>query len=564
MLKRLIVSNLALVKKAEINFGEGLNIISGETGSGKSILIDGLMLLLGARYDKSYLRYGAKSGYVEGVFEGSAKKLLNDIGLDEDDSDDFVVVTRKFDENGKNDIRVNGRQITLTMLKNFTTRLVDIYGQNENRYLTNKREHLNLLDFYCGKQLTEILGKYNETRNEYKSILTKLNELGNEIDREKNIEFLKYQIHEIENSHIYDGEEDELILKRKRVTNAQRMMDSLNAAYELLSGNDGISDKIAEIQRNLQFMSRIDSKFDDFSKRLDSVDIELSDIAETLLFERDDLETPEDLEFIEKRLDLIRSLKRKYGDFDSMTKYLSEAKERYELLSDCDTICEKLNAQKKKCFKEMAKLAKSASNLRKDKALDFEKDILDQLKDLGMAGSKFIVDFNEVDFSDEEFYTSVGVDEVEFYLSPNAGQPPKPLIKIISGGEMSRFMLAMKVVSGEMNDISTMIFDEIDSGISGDIGQKVASKLYQISLHKQVLCVTHLPQVAAMADNHFFICKRVENGETITEISNLDDDAKVKEVSRLSGGENISSASIKNAEEMIKWCQGFKSSFKVS
>jgi len=212
----------------------------------------------------------------------------------------------------------------------------------------------------------------------------------------------------------------------------------------------------------------------------------------------------------------------------------------------------------------MSKLAKSASNLRKEKAVSFEKDILEQLKDLGMAGSKFIVDFNEVDFSDEESYTSVGVDEVEFYLSPNAGQPPKPLIKIISGGEKSRFMLAMKVVSGEMNDISTMIFDEIDSGISGDIGQKVASKLYQISLHKQVLCVTHLPQVAAMADNHFFIRKHVENGETITEISNLDDEEKIKEVSRLSGSENISSTSMKNAEEMIKWCKSFKSSLKIS
>lgn len=564
MLKSLIVSNLALVKKAEINFSEGLNIISGETGAGKSILIDGLMLLLGARYDKSYLRYGAKSGYVEGIFEGNAKELLNDIGLDEDDSDDIVVVSRKFDEAGKNNIRINGRQITLSMLKNFTTKLVDIYGQNENRYLTNKREHLNLLDFYCGNQLVEILEKYNETRSKYKSILSKLNEFGNENDREKNIEFLKYQINEIENSKVYDGEENELIVKRKRATNAQRMMDSLNTAYELLSGNDGISDKIAEIRRNLQFMTRIDSKYDDFLKRLDSADIELSDIGGTLLFERDDLETPEDLENIENRLDLIRSLKRKYGDFDSMTKYLSEAKERYELLSDCDAIYERLNSQREKCFNEMSKLAKSASNLRKEKAVSFEKDILEQLKDLGMAGSKFIVDFNEVDFSDEESYTSVGVDEVEFYLSPNAGQPPKPLIKIISGGEMSRFMLAMKVVSGEMNDISTMIFDEIDSGISGDIGQKVASKLYQISLHKQVLCVTHLPQVAAMADNHFFIRKHVENGETITEISNLDDKEKIKEVSRLSGSENISSTSMKNAEEMIKWCKSFKSSLKIS
>jgi len=370
---------------------------------------------------------------------------------------------------------------------------------------------------------------------------------------------LSYQIEEIEKANIKENEEDDLILRRKRLLNAQNLIDSLSKIYQLLNGNSGISEKTSEIKQNLQFMSRIDSKYNDLLTRLNSIDIELDDISETISDDIDEFSIDESIDEIENRLNIIRSLKRKYGDYDKMIEFHDDAKERYELLSNCDAIYEKLLSQKKNAFLQLKNSAEKLSNYRKKCSIDFQNSIVEQLKDLGMNGAKFEIVFNDnVDLSDDEIYASNGIDEIEFYLSPNAGQPLKPLIKIISGGEMSRFMLALKVISGEVNEIQTMIFDEIDAGISGIIGQEVAKKLYQISVNKQVICITHLPQIAAMADNHLFICKRVIEEETVTEITVLDENGCIKEVSRLSGSENISSSSLDNAAEMISWSKTYK------
>ncbi len=556
MLKKLIVSNLALVRSAEITFDCGLNIISGETGSGKSILIDGLMLLLGGRYDKSLLRYGAKSGFVEGAFEGNVASYLTELGLEEDE---ILIIHRKFDDSGKNEIRVNGRQITLSMLKTLTSELIDIYGQNEYHSLTKKSEHLKILDHYCGDELSNALSLYRTKRNEYVEISAKVSDLGNERDRERTIDLLSYQINEIEEADVKDGEEEELKVKRRIAANAQRIAQSLSISYETLSGSTGVLDKLTETERNLQFMSGIDTKYEELCARINSARIELDDVAETINNELEAIDLNEDIDALERRLDIVRSIKRKYGAYTQMLTYLSEAKERLELLKDSDAVYERLVAEKKQKFTQMKTLAEQLSAIRKNHAFTMEKSVVNQLKDLGMSGSVFKIVFDEnTDTADDDIYTSSGFDLLEFYLSPNAGQPPKPLIKIISGGEMSRFMLALKVISGELNGTQTMIFDEIDTGISGAVGQEVSKKLYEISVNKQVICVTHLPQIAAMADNHLFITKRVESGETLTEVFALDLDGRVKEVSRLSGGENISSTSGQNAQEMIKWCNSYK------
>ncbi|MDR2201812.1 MAG: DNA repair protein RecN [Clostridiales bacterium] len=564
MLKRLLIRNVALIKSLELDFCARLNILSGETGAGKSIIVDSLMLLLGGKYDKTVLRYGEDSGFVEGVFDANAgaKKILEDFGYD---AEDEIIVNRKFNSDGKNEIRINGRSATALMLRALTEKLVDIYGQNEYQSLAKNSEHLRILDYYVRHNTAAALKNLSAEYAKLQKINRELREVGDDKERLQNADLLSYQINEIEKARVREGEEDELVARRRVITGAERIAAALNTAKESLSYSDEINAQqlISQALDALNSVSDIGGVYKELAGRLNAVSIELDDIAAVACDELDNTEfDPRELDALESRLDVLRSLKRKYGDYAKMTRWLSEAKERLYKLETGAELYEKLQKQKRDALAAAYGLALSVSAVRKAGAAGFEKLIVRELADLGMADASFKIVFEDLPAENdcEKVLTQNGLDRVEFYLSANAGHPVKPLVKIISGGELSRFMLALKVVSSRIDDIPTMIFDEVDTGISGKIGQEVAKKLAVISRSHQVLCVTHLPQIASMADNHYLIEKSAANNETVTGVTLLDQNGVIDEISRLSGAKDISVQSHENARQMKAWSDSFKSS----
>ena len=538
--------------------------MSGETGAGKSIIVDGLMLLLGARYDKSLLRYGTESGYVEGVFDVTvrARDVMNELGLDEDDQ---IIVTRRFFADGKNEIRINGRVATMSMLRALTATLVDIYGQNEYQSLIRTGEHLRILDYYIRNDCKAEKKEYADAYARYRETVAALGKIGDGAERIREIDLLRFQIDEINDAKTYESEEDELNERRNLITSAERIYAALGQSLQVLNEQDegAASELVSQAQREIGSISSIKSTYAELYERLHAVSIELSDVCEVLRDESEGLHFDmNELDELEKRLDFIRSLKRKYGNFSAMNVFREKAQARLEFLENADEHYEALTREKKELTDRLYVLAQSVHDKRTRGAEEFARKIKKELNELGMENSDFRVVVSEFP-ARSEFegkFGQNGADTAEFYLSPNAGQPLKPLVKIISGGEMSRFMLALKVISNQSDDIPTMIFDEIDAGISGITGRVVAKKLAMLSREHQVLCVTHLPQIASMADAHFFIYKRSEENNTVTNVVPLDGKGMIDEISRLSGSKGISEQSDTNAQTMKRWSDEYKAS----
>lgn len=563
MLKSVVIKNLALIENAELEFGEGLNVLSGETGAGKSIIVDAIMLLLGAKYDKSLLRFGAQSGFVEGVFQvtRSAREVLDDMGHDVDDE---VIVTRRFFADGKNDVRINGRAATAAMLKRLTERLVDIYGQHEYISVAKISEQSRLFDYYIRRDVVDLLAALGDKVENLNRINKKLSDVGSVDERERLIDILQYQVDEIEKAKVKKGEEEELLSKRKVIASAEKINNALSAALKSLSEDEFCAVELIEnAESSLNTIANLG--YGELASRLSAVIDEISDVSECIKDELDKDFDVSDLDKIEERLELIKRLHKKYGDYDKMTAFLSESSERLYNLINSDKIYAKLSAEKEKQLDEIYEISLALSEIRKAKAKNFEGEIEKHLAELGMNAVKFAVNFAPLPSREncEEFVSARGMDKIEFYFSPNKGQPLQPMTKIISGGEMSRFMLALKVVNGEKDDIPTMIFDEIDVGISGTTGRAVAQKLQQIALNHQVLCVTHLPQIAAMASEQFFIEKNVVNEQTYTNVNKLDHSGMIKEIARLSGGYGVTSQAESAAAELKQWCDDYKKSLIV-
>lgn len=557
MLQRITIHNLALIRDLEIDFSSQLNVLSGETGAGKSIIVDSLMLLIGARYDKSLLKYGEDKGFVEGVFTCLDPVPLADAGIDYDEG--VLIVTRRFYKDGKNDIRVNGKQMTTAMLRDLMQNYVDIYGQNEYQSLLKVSEQKNILDSFVFKGDSD-LKKQRELYDSYKKVRAEMDSLGDEKARAQRIDILKYQIDEIESARVEKGEEEKLVERRHVLMSAERIKDALAEGYDKLGGDEGAGGLISDCAHLLSSISSFGEQYGGLYERLHSAAIELDDIAENIKDELDGMDMSErELDEVVARLDKIRAIKSKYGAYEQMQKFVNDAKAELDRAQNGAETYEQLLKQEQKLKTDLYRSCVSLSEKRRKGAKLLENSILAELKDLGMANSKFEIKFraapDENDFI--RYVTSTGFDEFEFYLAPNAGQPLMPLIKIISGGEMSRFMLAVKLVSGE-SSIDTMIFDEIDVGISGAIGLSVAKKLCALSRGKQVLCVTHLAQIAAMADSHFYIDKYDDEKGTVTRVTVLDRDGQIKEVSRLSGTQGVSDTSVKSAAEFKDWSDGFK------
>ena len=564
MLTRLAVHNLALIENMELSPCGQLNILSGETGAGKSIIVDGLMLLLGARYDKSLLRYGTESGYVEGIFDATvrARDVMNELGLDEDDQ---IIVTRRFFADGKNEIRINGRAATMSMLRALTATLVDIYGQNEYQSLIRTGEHLRILDYYIRNDCKAEKKEYADAYARYRETVAALGKIGDGAERIREIDLLRFQIDEINDAKTYESEEDELNERRNLITSAERIYAALGQSLQVLNEQEegAASELVSQAQREIGSISSIKSTYAELYERLHAVSIELSDVCEVLRDESEGLHFDmNELDELEKRLDFIRSLKRKYGNFSAMNVFREKAQARLGFLENADEHYEALTREKKELTDRLYVLAQSVHDKRTRGAEEFARKIKKELNELGMENSDFRVVVSEFP-ARSEFegkFGQNGADTAEFYLSPNAGQPLKPLVKIISGGEMSRFMLALKVISNQSDDIPTMIFDEIDAGISGITGRVVAKKLAMLSREHQVLCVTHLPQIASMADAHFFIYKRSEENNTVTNVVPLDGKGMIDEISRLSGSKGISEQSDTNAQTMKRWSDEYKAS----
>lgn len=561
MLAQLTIENIALIDKLELDLKNGLNILSGETGAGKSIIIDSLNFVLGERADKSLIRYGTDYAIVQAVFEEyvtpSVSEYLDDIGIE---CEDVLIIRRKMSVDGKNECRINGRVSTLSILKGLTELLVDIHGQHEHQSLLKSANHIKLLDDIGAAKIASVKQDVAKEHTRYIALKRELSRFGDESERERKLDILSFQIDEIEKADVKDGEEDELFQARKRIRNMEKIMSALSDAKNTLDGYDS-SSVSASIKNSSNLLGTI-SSYDDtvapLIDRLDDAKIEIKDIADTLsdMLERLDFDA-RSAEKIEERLEVVRNILHKYGgNFDNLQKFYEDAKKEAELLSGAAQTVEDLQVEIEKAKSGLQKSARKLTELRQEVANKFESDITRELKDLGMGGSTFKVDFVTTDDVDQ--ISANGADTIEFLFSANVGEPMKPLAKIISGGEMSRFMLAFKNIVAGVDGIGTMVFDEIDTGISGNISAVVSEKMCNISRDRQVIAVTHMPSLAAMADNHYLIAKSTENGKTLTHINLLEDDTD--EVARLIGGNDYSQFAVPHAKEMKAWAERYKQS----
>jgi len=565
MLRSLHIKNIALISSQDFEFCDGFNVLSGETGAGKSIIVDSLMLVMGGKFDKTLIRYGESFARVEAEFDTTkaVEELLAELDID---VDDVTVITRKITQEGRSENRINGRIVTLSMIKQVASLLVDICGQHEYQYLSSISNHIKLLDYYVRHSTEDLLIQYRTILSEFKEIKAKLIEVGSLKERDENVEFLRKQLNEINKVNLKEGEEDELLALRKKYQYSEKILNALSEAGSILSDdNDSAISKLISASKILSSISQYDEEYSVLSGRMESLIIELEDISETVSDKLNELDFDnDDIDELENRLAKIKELTRKYGSVDGALEYAKKLEEKISFLENADDLIEEYSLKKNKLLSKLYGLAANISDIRRKGACAFEQNVVKELSDLGMEHSQFKVVFADLPDlqSSENKFTSNGLDNIEFYLSPNVGQPLLPLTKIISGGEQSRLMLALKVIAGETDVIPTLIFDEIDVGISGKVGLEVAKKMAKISFTHQVLCVTHLAQIAAMADANYFISKSVVGDQTITSVEFLGQLGQYDEIARLSGWKDISDNAVESAKQMKEWSTAYKDELK--
>lgn len=562
MIKRLELKNIALIEHAIIDFEKGLNVLSGETGSGKSVIVDSINFVLGAKADKSMIRHGESECFASVTFDVSnnntAREVIEDFGGEVEDE---IIVNRKFNADSKSVIRVNGMPFTLSMLRAVTTSLVDVHGQSEHYSLMKKSEQLKVLDRFSNKTLSLLKTENRQIVASLKEIDKKLQGFGgSESERAIRADILKYQIEEIQNADIKSGEEDELIAKKKMLQNAEKIAESLNSVKSAIYGDGCISDMLGEAIRYFNQISSLSEDYSNLAERLKSASLELSDVADTADDYLSDIEFDEgEADRIEKRLDTIKTIKKKYGtSVDEVEEFLQKATNEYEKLINFDFEYSKLTTEKTKLIKELNAIYENITHVRQASAKEFAQKVVNQLTSLGMKDASFSVKFEDVEPISDAPYSENGNDVIEFAFSANLGEPEKPLSKIISGGEMSRFMLALKAIICEYQEISTYIFDEIDVGISGKTAETVAEKFADISKTIQVIAISHLPQICAFSDVSFAIEKITENGKTHTKINKLSSGRKISEIVRIIGGNDASEVAVMHAKEMIASADKYK------
>ena len=554
MLINVHVKNLALIDETEIYFKEGLNILTGETGAGKSIIIGSINLALGGKAPKDIVREGTDYGLVELVFESESNDVMKKLQeADISCEDGQIIISRKI-VNGRSTIRVNGETVSAAFLKELSPLIIDIYGQHDNQYLINKSKHLGLLDDFGGESIKSKMAKVDELYKMYKELSDSLKDFDmDEEERNKEISFLEFQINDIEEAALRSGEDDELEEEYKKITHSKKIAEALGGVYSAIG--DGIFAQ--SIERSIRELSQIvefDCTIKGFYDILMDMEAMCRDLSRDIWEYMEEMSFDEErVHYVEERLDTINRLKLKYdgkngnGSIDDVETNLDKLRERLEMLRNADTrlaaIKEELGRAETSLRAESIKLTAA----RKKAAGVLEKKLTEELKDLNFNEVSFKVDFEEA-----SHFTSKGIDVAEFYISTNAGEKLKPLSDVASGGELSRIMLGLKTIMAGKEDTETLIFDEIDTGISGRTAQRVSEKLKLISKNHQVMAITHLPQIAAMADSHFLIEKSVKAGKTVTDISELDNEKAVMELARMLGGKEITDIAVENAREMKK------------
>ncbi len=548
MLSLLHIENIAVIESADISFDQGFNVLTGETGAGKSIVIDAISAILGERAYRDMIRTGTNKASVRAVFTDVPKlSWFADNGVEYDPE---TVIQREVHLDGKNVCRVNGSLVSVTILRKLGIQLINIHGQHDSASLFDEDNHLTFLDAF---------GDNEAMRVDYAEKYDAVARLRREIDRMtmdegeklRRMETLKYQIAEIEKADLEAGEDDALEERRKILQNAEKLSNGMDTAVECLYGgdeSDGAAGMLAQAEYALARLAKFSDNFSAMHERVADLMYQVQDVAEEVRDARDDLSySADELEQIESRLDVIHKLRRKYGvTCEDILAYLDKAKKELDDIEFADDHLERLKKNLKKAEKTAWDAAKELRKNRKETAKTMSERILTELAQLDMPRVQFACEFTETDL------TANGADTVAFYMSANAGEALKPMSKVASGGELARIMLAMKNVLAEKDQVNTLIFDEVDTGVSGRAAQKVAEKLRSVAAHKQVLCVTHLPQLAALANTHLLIAKSERNGRTYTSVTPLDIEGRKLELARIIGGTNITETTLKSAEEMLR------------
>ena len=558
MLRTLYLKNVALVDEAEIAFSEGLNVLSGETGAGKSVILDSIDFVLGAKADKGMIRSGQSECSVRAEFSCDPELLrpvLEELDLEESDT---LLIVRRLNADGRSSLRVNGCPMTAAMLRKLTSRLVDVHGQSEHFFLLKEANQLRLLDQIAGTR--EAREKVGELLKERRVLQEKLSSLGgDEGERERRADILRFQIEELENAALKEGEEEELLALRTKYQNAEKILGGLKTVRDAILSDGGAADAVNTAHRGLLSIVRY-GDYDALSERLENALAELEDIGETAESLAEELDIDErEAERVESRLDEIRSLKKKYGgSVEEALSFLARAREELSLLENSAEECEKLRARLENNSVLLYAACRKLTELRKAGAEGFTERVVGELRTLNIPSARFEIAFEPYSEEDLPRVNSDGLDRVRFLFSANAGEPPKELGKIISGGEMSRFMLAVKAQLSSLGSIGTYIFDEIDAGIGGKTARVVAEKFSAIARSTQIIAVSHLAQIAAFADREFLIEKQEAEGRTFSRIRLLGEEERREELVRLLGGDRSESA-LRHADELLESARAYKS-----
>ncbi|MDO4680421.1 MAG: DNA repair protein RecN [Aerococcus sp.] len=553
MLQNLTIENFAIIDQLTIDFDDGMTVLTGETGAGKSIIIDAVGLLVGGRGSTEFIRYGTDRFHLAGLFfmptlDPQAKKLLDEWHVPF--SDGQLLIRRDLEQNGRNTIKVNGVSLTVSALKKLGRYIVDIHGQNEHQTLMDPKSHLHFLDQFGGSAIQEALQQYQEEYQTYRQLQHQYQAISlDDQASAQRIDLLTFQIDEIDQSQVVVGEEDELTNEREQLQNYQQIVEALTTAMEgLTQGSSNAYDLIGGLATSLSHIATLDNQYDEFYQTAESIYYTIEGLSSDVNQALDQLSyDPNRLNAIEDRLAVIQNLKRKYGEDEAeILAYAEQARQELDELTHQESRQEELRQAMAKQGKHLKAAARTLHQIRLEQAEQLNEAVDQQLNELSMQKAHF-----QVHFEERRHFQSDGKDDVTFYLSTNQGEPFKPLHKIASGGEMSRIMLAMKAIFQQTQGVTAIIFDEVDTGVSGRVAQAIANKMYRISLSTQVLCISHLPQVAAMANQQLLIQKQETNGRTRTDVSVLDTTGRIDQIARMSSGETITSATKAAAEEQL-------------
>lgn len=538
MVTTLHIKNVGIIDDLSLDLNEGFNVLTGETGAGKTLIIGSLAILAGGRFSKEMIRNGEEFSFVEANFYCPDNELA---------IDNNIIVSREIHSNGRNSCKINGRLVTVNELKEFMSKILDIHGQQDSQLILNPMQHIIYLDKFIGKELEDNLNKYKVKLAEYNTLKQELkNTYGEDQEKERRLDLLCYQYNEIEQANLKENEEEELEEKHKMMQNAEKLKDNLCEVDNELNENAVVA--ISNAIRSLEKIQDCGSKYTEKLSILKSSYYDIQELARDLSYMREDVNfDEEERNQIENRLDLIYSLKRKYGNtISEILKYSSKVEEEIHKIENLDEYHKKIKAKINVLKQELLEIANNMTNTRKKYAKELSTKINKELKDLEMPNARFEI---QVDTADKFYET--GIDEVEFMICTNIGEELKPLVKIASGGEMARIMLAIKNVLADVDEVSTLVFDEIDTGISGKASKAVAEKMKSIAKSHQVICITHLPSIAAKGDHNYYISKQTKENKTYTQIKKLSEEETIVEIARISSGE-VTEIAKAHAQELRK------------